>query len=219
MTPSSLPEPPAALTACGRELLPAGTALERLHAAELSGGTLAGDAFNPCRGRPTRFAPLYNSAGDCIPTLYAGDSLDVAAFETVFHDIAMSDPYKSLPSQALADRAHSSLVLAQPLTLVRLFRPELGRWGLDDRAFWRQTSTGYVLARRWASCIHRSFRDVHGLIWRSVRDDRSRAVLLFGDRVPEGALRVTRIRLAAQDEELLPALIAIGDRAGIVVTS
>ncbi|WP_434575633.1 RES domain-containing protein [Pseudomonas sp. Z3-6] len=46
----------------------------------------------------------------------------------------------------------------------------------------------YPATRKWAEAIHRQCPDAQGLSWISRQDDSARAIVLFGDRIPEGAL-------------------------------
>ena len=42
--------------------------------------------------------------------------------------------------------------------------------------------------RKWAAAIHLQHPQLQGMIWVSRQDDRARALMLFGDRVPKGLL-------------------------------
>ncbi|MYF89205.1 MAG: hypothetical protein F4186_07515, partial [Boseongicola sp. SB0676_bin_33] len=101
--------------------LPASTTLYRVHDANY-----AGNAFNPCQGKPSRFAPLLDGHGQCIPTSYAATTLDGAPFESVFRGI--QDKYESVRREDVDKFAISSLKTATALELVPLFTPELLRW-------------------------------------------------------------------------------------------
>ena len=104
--------------------LPASTTLYRVHGADF-----AGNEFNPCKGEPSRFAPLHDGSGQCIPTSYAATTLDGAAFESVFRGI--QDKYESVPREDVDKYTISSLETATALELVPLFTPELLRWGIN----------------------------------------------------------------------------------------
>ena len=60
----------------------AGALLERIH-----DRNYRPNEFNPCNGAPPRFGPIQDLQGDCVPSLYAGDTLESAIYETIFHDI------------------------------------------------------------------------------------------------------------------------------------
>ena len=120
-----VPPPPDPLPRPNLRVLPEGTRLHRIHDRRL-----AGDAFNPGLGAPTRFAPLRRTDGTAIPTLYAGSTLEAALFETLFHDIPPGAPLKTVPRALAASRAHSILVAGRPLRLAELRAPDLHLWGL-----------------------------------------------------------------------------------------
>lgn len=185
----------------------AGAILHRNHPAHYPGA-----AFNPCRGAPTRFAPLHDPEGRCIPGLYAATSLDGAAYETLFR--GPPGRFATVARQDLDGRAASRIAPRTPLLLVPLFTPELRRLGLDPEAVFRPSETTYAFCRRLAETAWRDNPEVHGLIWTSVRDDSAQAMLLFGDRVGEGDLRVLDTRMAATDAGLLDDLVSAGARAG-----
>ena len=42
-----------------------------------------GNAFNPCRGNRTRFAPIRDPYDRCIPSLYAADTVQAAIYGTI----------------------------------------------------------------------------------------------------------------------------------------
>src|SRR6266850_5137443 len=86
-----IPPPPAIFPAINRIELPAATELHRIH-----NSSFTGNSFNPCLGRPSRFAPLVRADGTCIPTMYAATSLECAVHETVFHEIQHDAKYKSI---------------------------------------------------------------------------------------------------------------------------
>jgi len=46
----------------------------------------------------------------------------------------------------------------------------------------------YPTARKWAAAIHLQQPQLQGMVWVSRQDDRARALVLFGDRVPAGLL-------------------------------
>jgi hypothetical protein len=76
------PAPPSPFPGFNTLPLKAGAQLFRFHDQSLEGA-----AYNPCRGSPTRFAPLTLRTGECLPTLYAATSLEAAAWESLFHDV------------------------------------------------------------------------------------------------------------------------------------
>ena len=190
--------------------LPASTTLYRVHDA-----IYAGNAFYPCKGKPTRFAPLRDGQGQCIPTSYAATTLDGAAFESVFRGIR--NKYESVRRENLDKYTISSLKTGPALQLVPLFTPELRGLGIDPTEFFRPSDTVYEHCRTLAFRAWRDNPGAHGLVWSSVRDSKADAMLLFGDRLNPSDLGLTSGRLVRTDPTALDDLEVAGQRAGLTI--
>ncbi len=204
---------PAIADAQIEELTPGSVTLHRIHNRASGGGQ-----FNPCRGAPSRFAPIHDVAGRCIPSLYAGESFDCAAFEAVFHDVPMVATIKTVREQRVLDSAHSTLALAAPLRLVKLYAPDLGRWRLSRADLIDTPAADYLRTAPWAQAIHGARADAQGLIWTSRRFDPARAFVLFGDRLAPTALQLASTRLADRGLPLYADLQALAARYNITIT-
>ena len=86
-----------------------------------------GDEPNPCLGGLTRFAPIYQPDGTCLPTLYAAATFECAVFESVFHDVPHLSVVKFVPLGKVTSRAVSWLQLGCDLTMASLHEPDLNR--------------------------------------------------------------------------------------------
>ena len=190
--------------------LPASTTLYRVHKADF-----AGNAFNPCKGGPSRFAPLHDGSRQCIPTSYAATTLDGAAFESVFRGIR--DKYESVRREDLDKYKISSLETGPSLQLVPLFTPELRGLGIDTAEFFRPSDTAYEHCRTLAFRTWRDNQVAHGLVWSSVRDSQANAMLLFGDRLNPSDLGLTSSRPVHTDPTALGDLEVAGQRAGLTI--
>ncbi|MXX88814.1 MAG: RES family NAD+ phosphorylase [Boseongicola sp. SB0677_bin_26] len=190
--------------------LPASTTLYRVHKANF-----AGNAFNPCKGGPSRFAPLHDGSGQCIPTSYAATTLDGAAFESVFHGIR--DKYESVRREDLDKYSISSLETGPALDLVPFFTPELLRWRIDPSEFFRPSDAAYAHCRTLAFRAWRDNPGAHGLVWSSVRDSHADAMLLFGDRLSPSDLGLAASRPVRTDSTALADLETAGQRAGLTI--
>lgn len=184
-----------------------GTRLYRNHAIGFPGAS-----FNPCKGAPTRFAPLTDPDGACIPSLYAATSFDGAAYETIFRGIP--SPYAAIPRQDLDQRGVSVIRPARPLRLVPFFSPELKGWKIDPEQVFRAAASVYPDCRALAALAWREFEKADGIVWASIRDSSARALLLFGDRIAPGDFDAEPPRSLASDPALLDDFIRAGDRAG-----
>lgn len=209
----NVPALPGRLPRPRTTILEADTILHRIHSSKYDG-----DAFNPCQGDATRFAPIFTADGICIPTLYGAASFDAAAYETVFRDIEPSSPIRAVPLLRITKVSHSRLRLAKDLRLASLFAPELIRLGLTRNELPAAPAAEYSATARWAEAIHRRAADVQGLVWTSNRCDPERVFVLFGDRVELNAFVVEQTSDAASETALLGAFRRAARRAGIYIT-
>jgi hypothetical protein len=175
--------PPAKLSDFGQFVLAKGTAVHRFCALDRPP-----HAFNPCRGEPTRFAPLYvttPAARTCIPTLYVGETYESAAFETVFRNLPPKPLRRQVFEIDLAGRGHARLLVNRDLILGPFFHQNLARIGQTRQSMIDTDATCYGETVLWAATVHESFPRFDGLVWTSHQHDRDFACVLFGDRVSE----------------------------------
>ncbi|MCR6727830.1 RES family NAD+ phosphorylase [Agrobacterium fabrum] len=171
--------PPSPFPASNSHEIKAGTRVHRVHDKRFGSCT-----FNPGKGRPSRFAPLFLGS-NAIPTQYLATDYECAVQETIFHDVPFDEPTKTVGVDNIKPLAHSVIELKHDFVLVPLFAPDLARWGVSRADLIDTTAADYHITVQWALAIHQSRRDAHGLIWTSKRCDPQQAVLLFGDRVAE----------------------------------
>ena len=108
----SIRTPPAKLTDPNIITLGTGALLHRVHDRNYDA-----DGFNPCMVAPTRFAPIGDAKGNCVPSLYAADTLEAAIHETIFHDIPVVTDAKTVPRTLVQSRAHGQLEVLRDLRL------------------------------------------------------------------------------------------------------
>lgn len=206
-----VPSPPTRLGEPNICVLADGTVVHRVHTHEFPG-----DAYNPCKGGPSRFAPIRNKRGECVPSLYAATSVEAAIYETLFHDIPLRARRKTIPRTKVENRKHTTLQLRRNLRLASLRAPALLKWKVASALVWGPPKQ-YGATARWAKAIHAQFQDVQGLIWTSRRCDPHSAMLFFGDRTAEADLEVVVVR-EGRDSSFLRDVREAGDQAGIVIT-
>lgn len=206
-----VPSPPTCLGEPNIDVLAAGTVVHRLHAHRYPG-----DAFNACQGGQSRFAPIHDQHGECVPSLYAATSLDAAIYETLFHDIPLEARRKTIPRTKVEDRKYSTLQLREDLRLASLRAPALLKWKVASALVWGPPRQYHATAR-WAKAVHDQFEEVQGLIWTSRRFDPHSAMLFFGDRTPAACLEVVSVHDGA-DSSFLQHVREAGHQAGIVIT-
>ena len=208
-----LPLPPATALRPNTITLPKGTVLHRVHASQFTG-----NQFNPCKGGSTRFAPIFDVQGNCIPSLYAGSTLPSAIYETIFHDIPADAPIKTVSIFAITARSHSTLQVVRDLTLAELRAPDLKKLGLRPDQLTAAPPTDYVQTAAWAAALHAQNTGIDGLVWTSNQCDPDSAFLFFGGRVVNTDFTVAATRDGASDLGLLADVHTVGMRAGITLT-
>ncbi len=212
-SPAPFSLPPTDLVAPNLVELVTGTRIHRIH-----GEGFDGNDFNPCQGSPTRFAPIRDDQGRCIPSLYASEDFESAAYETIFHDIDLSATRKTVPIFSVETRVHSILSLRRTLQLASLRQPDLLNWDIRRESLIGSLPTQFANTARWAKAIHDQFGDLEGLIWTSNQCDPASAFVLFGDRVPADDLFIETVRMGAS-ESFLNDVRSAGRRGGIVITN
>jgi hypothetical protein len=154
-----------------------------------------GIAFNPGLRGNARFSPIRDRRDSChgdappIPTLYGGDTFECAAMETVFHDVPYGAGVKFYDKGKLAGQIYTQLVPAADLVLADLGSKALRKLGVQRRQLIDTEKDQYPVTRQWAEAIQARHPDVQGLCWVSRQDDGARALVLFGDRLPDGSLK------------------------------
>ena len=176
------------------------------------------NAFNPCLGGPTRFAPIRDSDGGCVPSLYAGGTLVSAICETIFHDVPAQAERKTVPRYQIDRRSHGTLQLRRAIRLANLRAADLKKWNVTRADLVASPPTCYRRTAEWARAIHGQFPDVEGLIWTSNQCDPDDVLILFGDRVGEADLGIVAVRDGGSDASFLEDVRAAGERAGIRIT-
>lgn len=208
------PRPPASLHITS-VTLPRMQVWHRVHSDEYEGGQ-----FNPGRRGNARFSPIRDAAGSPIPTVYMAGTFDAALMESVFHDVPHAPGFKQFDKRKLEGQVHSQLQVAQDLRLADLTGKPLRKLGVTRKQLIDTEKDQYPRTREWAAAIHAQHPDIQGLLWTSRQDDSARAVMLFGDRVPKGALRPTgNPRSLVKDEQAYGEVLALAEVIGVVIVS
>lgn len=136
--------------------------------------------------------------------------------ESVFHDVSHAPGFKQYDKRKLQGQLHSEVQVTHDLTLADLGSVALRKLGVQRKQLIDTEKDQYPNTRAWAEAIHAQHKDIQGLSWVSRQDDSVRAVMLFGDRIPAGALQqVGDSRSLLDDEQLYGQLLDLADRIGV----
>jgi hypothetical protein len=190
-----------------------GTLLHRVHQDKYQA-----TQFNPGVAGNARFSPIADEHGKPIPTLYGGMTMVCALMETVFHDVPHTAGFKSFDKGKLASQSHSTIRVERALQLVDLASVALRKMGVTRKQLIDTEKEGYPATRRWAAAIHQQCPQAQGLSWISRQDDSTRAVMLFGDRIPAGSFQqVGMSRSLLYDGDAYDAVLDLADRIGLMI--
>jgi hypothetical protein len=210
-----IPTPPADLAKLIRTTTwPKTRVIHRIHQ-----DRFRGDEFNPGPNGNARFSPICDAKGNSIPTIYGGETFDCAAMESVFHDVPFAPGLKTVAKRKLRGHHYSQVLSKTDLVLVDLSTTALRNLGIKRGELIETEKDIYPQTRKWAEAIHAQCPDAHGLCWVSRQDDRSLAIVLFGDRIgkaplSEHAPSVDIVTDAATYEDI----ITLAGRIGVKVT-
>lgn len=178
-----------------------------------------GDEFNPGPDGNARFSPICDAKGKSIPTIYGGETFDCAAMESVFHDVPFAPGFKSVAKRKLKGHHYSQVLSKADLVLVDLSTTALRNLGIKRGELIETEKDIYPQTRKWAEAIHAQCPDVQGLCWVSRQDDRSLAIVLFGDRVGKAPLSEHAPSLdIVADDPTYADVITLATRIGVKVT-
>jgi hypothetical protein len=187
----SLAIPPASALRRGRQrtfTIPAGAELHRIHPSRYESAQ-----FNDTASGNARFSPIRGAGGAIIPTIYAAQSFECAACE-----IILRCPDAPPPSPAtltivspgdFAAYSHSVVRLTADVELLDLTAAGQRRIGVDQNALLAGPRSSYPATRAWAEAIHAHMPTAQGLHYSSFQYGPEFALLLFGDRVPDGTVQ------------------------------
>ena len=160
----------------------------RVHRFSSTSGNYGPLAFNSSGLGNARFSPLLvPDTDDVIPTLYAVDTLAGAVAEVLLHDIPEPSAgyIHDWGRDRMSDLCMSTIALPK-LRLANLTSTGLRAAALTQADLFAPLSSRYPAARLHALNIWRDIPAAQGLCWMSVGDNRSMALMLFGDRVAAG---------------------------------
>jgi len=177
---------------------PAGQAIHRVQ-----GASFAPDGFNPCLGRPSRFAPITDARGRCVPSLYGARSFETALFETFFRNISQKSVRRRVYASDLALLAYSVLEPQVDLVLVDLASTGLHWLEITPEELFGGSQRTYAKTVAWARELFLQTPRAQGLVWMSKRNNRDSALVLYKPRIARGALTVSQPASSLLDAPLV----------------
>lgn len=166
--------------------LPAGTRLWRVHLRDYKS-----TSFNP-RASDLNFGGgrFDGTKEDPYASYYAGLEAGTALAETLLRDLPFNERgYRNVPRKLILGRCASVVETTEELTLVDLCSGAALADLAQDTWLVQADTRDYHATRRWASWIRGQAPTAHGMIWPSKREGGRPAVVLFGDRCPDGCLQ------------------------------
>ena len=155
-------------------------------------GTLEGTSFNPSPRSNARFSTLRRSDGTVVSVLYAADTIEGALMQTVFHEAPTPSAGAHLRRNEIAAKGLvlSELRTTTKLQVIDLTSTGLRRVGLTKPQVIDTDANAYPDTRALAQHLYSTCPSAHGIQW-SRQLDRSRAVMLFADRLPPASIAPT----------------------------
>lgn len=193
-----------------RAALDVKTTLHRIHQ-----DTYGALQFNPGFGN-ARFSPINDAKGKSIPTIYAGETFECAAMESVFHDVSYAAGLKAYDKARLAGQVHSIVETKARLVLADFGTKALHKLGITRSSLIDTEKYQYPFTRTVAEAIHAQCPDLQGICWTSRQDDQATAYVLFGDRIAARDLQhVGTSKSVAGDAATYDALLDLAEVIGV----
>jgi hypothetical protein len=155
-------------------------------------------------------------------TLYAADTLQGAALESVFHEVGHV-PSPTYLASRFAEWSYSRLRTKRKLVLLNLVNPRLrpflvpGRSSsITENELVHTPPSEYPQTRTWARYFHDSLLSIDGLAWRPRLGGTGTAYVFFGDRCG-GELEINAPAVSITTGFGLGKIRAIARSAGIVL--
>lgn len=172
--------------------------------------------FNLSRLGNARFSPIFDAAGNVIPTIYVAREIRSALMETVLHDAPSPAHGFIYLAPVPEQRVLVQLTNKSPLNLANLQTLGLRRVGVKRVDLIDSDKPSYTATRAFAEALHAARPDVQGLSWHS-RQNHGEVIMLFADRIAPADLAVTTPAVSVADDgvqlALLELLTALGASA------
>lgn len=179
----AIPPPPLPLPDPLEETWPAGREIVRCHPV-----TWGATEFNDAPAI-RRFRHFLTDDGRIVPTMYGSNGVGGALSETVFHDVPVRGPGRSVDVTRLRHWVISRIVPLRDLKLAALRGRGLRRLQVTRAELIESPAAEYEQTVPWGRAIWEHAARYDGLIWTSRQDDTAAAVMLFGRQGGRGVSR------------------------------
>jgi hypothetical protein len=147
-----------------------------------------GEEPNPHPGL-TRWAPVHDSRGRVLPSLYIATSREVAVAEAVLHDVGFGESQPLVLAARLAGLAITKLALERPLSLIDLTGLGLRRLKADPHATLYGGPLTYSATTEFATKLLATAAWARGILYPSRQFPGGLCAVAYQRRAPV-ALRV-----------------------------
>jgi hypothetical protein len=140
--------------------------------------------FNPAEVS-RRFRPIFDAAGQVVPTAYAGENAETALAEGLLRgvDAIEADRRPRLYRKEVRDVRLAGILPTRDLTLAQLNGPGLTGLGTSRGRLIEAPAPEHPHTAQWAQAIYDCPVAFDGLLWTSRQNDDGRAVILWQGRV------------------------------------
>ena len=145
--------------------------------------------MNDSRLGNARFSPIFDTAGNVIPTIYAASDIKSALMETVLHDAPSPAHGFIYLAPVPEQRVLVQLTNMSALRLANLQTLGLRRVGIKRAELIDSEKPPYAATRDFARALHAARPDVQGLSWH-LRQNHGEVIVLFADRMAPADLVV-----------------------------
>ena len=172
-----------------------------------------GDSFNPSAASNARFSVVRREDNSVGPVLYAAQSIEGALMETVFHEAPIPAAGAQLREADIVTTGYalSTIRIDAALSIIDLASVGLRRIGLRRAQVIDTMPSAYPATRATAEHLYRLAPAACGLEWISRQHDRSRSIILFGDRVGTNTVRLEGATRSVLDPDIVHHVLDLVD--------
>jgi hypothetical protein len=171
-------------------------------------------SFNPSPLGNARFSPFRRADNSVVAALYAGDCIEAALMETVFHEVPVPSAKAQLSERSIMDRKWvvTQISNVAPLTLVDLSSIGLRRIGLSRQDLIDTNATGYPATQAFARELYLRYPKAQGIRWVSRLYDEGVCIVLYEDRITPGSLLQTAAPVSVLAHPVMSQILDLVDR-------